>query len=622
MQKADIVLSILSEQSRRDANRIFDRLYRNLFNADFYIKAYQKMYAKQGNMTPGTDDETIDGFNYGVIEEIIQQMKAERYYPKPVRRTHIPKKSGGTRPLGIPTFRDKLVQEVVRQILEAIYEPLFSDNSHGFRSNRSCQTALHQIKTTCKGTNWVIEGDIKGCFDNIDHTIMLQILSKKIKDGRFIELIRRFLKCGYMEWTEVRYSLSGTPQGQIASPILANIYLHEFDTFVQQLIVDNTKGIAKRKNPEYRRLTDHRWRANQKGDYEKAEAILQQMRKLPSVIADPNYMRLHYVRYADDWIICINGSKETALRLKEQIASFLKETLKLTLSESKTLITCLNDRNVSFLGYEISKSRCNTQITENSFGVKRRAANETIQLLVPASVVKEKLRPFMKNGKSVHHNARINLPVLDIISQYNAEMRGLYNYYCLATDVSTKLGKFKYYHYFSLAKTIARKEKSSVKKVINKYGLPVPLKQGTGTRNVIGIKYETKKGEKTLTYFTERLTKKNLPNRSLSDIYYVPRRNGTQLIHRLNACECELCGITSENPGDFEVHHIRKLKDIKEKYAKRGTNLPAWHLRMCSMNRKTLIVCSKCHKQIHNGTMQKKERGSNPTQEQLESRIH
>ena len=606
MQKAETILSILSKQSKEDTERVFTRLYRNLFNVDFYLRAYQRMYAKQGSMTAGIDGETIDGFNYGVIEAIIEQMKAERYYPKPVKRSFIPKKSGEMRPLGIPSFKDKLVQEVLRQILEAIYEPLFSDNSHGFRPNRSCHTALHQIKKTCKGTSWVIEGDIKGCFDNIDHDILLEILGKKIEDGRFIELIRRFLKCGYMEWTEVRYSLSGTPQGQIASPILANIYLNELDKFVDGIVRENTFGKARKRNLAYTRLSEARCRARKKGDFAKADMMLKQMRQMPSAIPDPNYRRVHYVRYADDWVICIIGSKAVALDIKAKIAAFLSEELKLELSKDKTLITCLSDKRVKFLGYEISKTRCDTKITKNVNGIERRSANGTIQLLVPASVVTEKLKPFMRNKKTVHHNARINLPVIDIISQYRAEMHGLYNFYCLASDVSDKLGKFKHYHYTSLAKTIARKEKSSVKKVFSKYGIDVARKQGTGTIKVIGIKYHTKTGEKTLTYFTQSLSKQNLPNVNASDVYYVPRRNGTQLIQRLNACKCELCGKESVNPSDFEVHHIRKLKDIKKRYAQRGTKLPAWKLRMCSMNRKTLIVCKKCHQEIHAGAFQKK----------------
>lgn len=242
MQKAETVLSILKQKSKQDESHRYDRIYRNLFNEDFFLRAYQKIHAKQGNMTPGTDGTTIDGFSRKQISQLIELLKWERYQPKPVRRTYIPKKNGKMRPLGIPAFADKLVQEVVRQILEAIYEPIFSDNSHGFRPNRSCHTALYQIKSTCRGTNWVIEGDITGCFDHIDHEILLKILSKKIDDGRFLELIRKFLKAGYLEFNQKYNSLSGTPQGGIISPFWPTFICTSLISSWKEYLLNTPKG--------------------------------------------------------------------------------------------------------------------------------------------------------------------------------------------------------------------------------------------------------------------------------------------------------------------------------------------------------------------------------------------
>lgn len=233
MQNANTILSMLNQKSQNDEHYVFQRIYRNLYNREFYVNAYARIQSKEGNMTEGVDNRTIDGFKYEMIDTLIEKLKTEQYYPKPVRRTYIPKKNGKTRPLGIPCFEDKLLQEVIRQLLESIYEPIFSDNSHGFRPDRSCHTALCQIKNTMRGANWVIEGDITGCFDNIDHTILLNILSQKIEDGRFIELIRRFLKAGYLEFKQMHRSLSGCPQGGIISPILSNIYLNEFALYTR-----------------------------------------------------------------------------------------------------------------------------------------------------------------------------------------------------------------------------------------------------------------------------------------------------------------------------------------------------------------------------------------------------
>lgn len=602
MQRAELVLTILRDKSKENSNYKFQRLYRHLFNKDFYLRAYSKIYSKEGNMTEGTDKQTIDGFSIENIERIIEQLKNETYYPKAVRRVYIPKKNGKKRPLGIPSFYDKLIQEVVREILEAIYEPNFNDNSHGFRPNRSCHTALHQVKSTCKGASWVIEGDIESFFDNINHTVIINLLSNKIDDGRFIELIKKFLTAGYMEEKKRYETWSGTPQGGIISPLLANIYLNEFDSFMDNIIENNTLGKIRKTNPKYSRLNSKRFHLRKKGNYEEAEKCLQELRKTHRLdMMDEGYRRVKYVRYADDFLIFVWGGKNLAESIKDDIAKYLNANLKIKLSVEKTLITNLNDKRVKFLGYEIAKSRENSKIT-NVNGVGKRMANGTIQLLVPSKVIKEKIKPFVSNGKSIHHNARINLPALDIISQYNSEIRGIYNYYCLATDVSTKVGEFKYYHYFSLAKTLARKEKTSVKQIIDKYGIEVARKDGTGTRKIIGIKYETQKGTKTLTYFNESLTKKDKPLTNVSDIVCKVKEGHSQLIQRLNANQCELCGKTGKN-NEFEVHHVRKLKDVKMKYAKRGKRVPSWVLQMCKMNRKTLILCKKCHVDLHNGNI-------------------
>jgi group II intron reverse transcriptase/maturase len=605
MQKAETILSILSQKSAQRKEYVFDRLYRHLFNPDLYLLAYSNIYANEGNMTVGTDPETIDGFNIDKVQKVIAELRQETYRPKPVRRVYIPKKNGKCRPLGVPSFTDKLVQEVVRMLLQAIYEPMFKDTSHGFRPGRSCHTALLQVKTTCKGTNWAIEGDIQGFFDNINHAKLLEILARKIADGRFLNLIEKFLKAGYMEFRQVHYSLTGTPQGGIVSPILANIYLHELDEYMETLCRRYTTDGTRRKNAEYQARNLARFHARRNGEYEKAEALLREMRTMPARdTLDPNYIKVKYCRYADDFIVMIIGSKRLAQAIREEIRNFL-ETLSLVLSQEKTVITNLRDRRVRFLGYEIAKTHENTKLTETARGVKKRAANGSIQLLVPGDVIREKLKPFVRNGKSIHHNARVNAPLLDTLTLYNAEIRGLYNYYCLATDVSTKLGKFRYLHYYSLLKTVARKEKCSIAQVISRYGVDVRLKQKSGTKKLFGVSYQTNKGRNTLTYFNEPLKKQNLPakgSHAQGELRIViPLRH--RILDRLNANRCELCGYESDVKSEFEVHHIRKLRDIKQKYQKRGKQVPHWVLAMASLNRKTLVVCKPCHRAIHSGQL-------------------
>lgn len=598
MQNANTILSMLSQKSQNDEHYAFQRIYRNLYNREYYVNAYAKIQSKEGNMTEGVDNRTIDGFKYEMIDTLIEKLKTEQYYPKPVRRTYIPKKNGKTRPLGIPSFEDKLLQEVIRQLLESIYEPIFSDNSHGFRPDRSCHTALCQIKNTMRGANWIIEGDITGCFDNIDHTILLNILSQKIEDGRFIELIRRFLKAGYLEFKQMHRSLSGCPQGGTISPILSNIYLNEFDKYMDEIINKNTKGKKRRSNPEYQRLRGKRYTAIKNGKLEEIQRLTKVLQSIPSLDSmDSNFTRVRYVRYADDFVIAVIGSKEMAESIKEDVAKFLKNKLNLELNQEKTLITNLRNEKANFLGYEFTKAHSNTKMGKDKQGNRKRSVNGQIQLLVPHKVINQKIREFTQYGEPCVFKPRLKLPVLDIINEYNAEIRGLYNYYCLATNVSQRLYKFKYYHYFSMVHTIARKENISVKKVIKRYGIDVPVKGGTGTRRIVGVKYHTKKGEKTMTYFNDRIVKKDFPEANVYDSFGYDIGFGSQLITRLNANKCEVCGSTE----NIEVHHVRKLKDIKDKYKKRGRHIPNWVLIMSKMNRKTLIVCKNCHWDIHGG---------------------
>ncbi len=241
MRNSENVLNILSEHST-DSDYKYERLYRNLFNEQMFYTAYQRIYAKQGNMISGTDGKTIDQMSTQRIDSLIVSLKNETYKSHPAKRMYIPKKNGKKRPLGIPSFEDKLVQEVTRMILEAIYEGYFEYASHGFRPNKSCHTALTHIQKTFSGTKWLIEGNIKGFFDNINHEVLIKTLKERIVDERFICLIRKFLNARYMEDWKFHKTYSGTPQGGLISPILANIYLDKFDMTIAQMIKKLRKG--------------------------------------------------------------------------------------------------------------------------------------------------------------------------------------------------------------------------------------------------------------------------------------------------------------------------------------------------------------------------------------------
>lgn len=601
MRSPEIILDNLMKCAKKEDYK-FERLYRNLYNPKFYLMAYGKLAPNSGNLTEGVDSETIDGFSMERVNNLIQQLKSEKYQPHPARRTYIPKKNGKQRPLGIPSFNDKLVQEVIRLLLEAIYEPNFQTTSHGFRPNRSCHTALTEISTTFTSSRWFIEGDIRGFFDNIDHQIMTQLLKKKIHDDKFIRLIWKFLKAGYVEDWKFHKTYSGTPQGGIISPVLSNIYLHELDTYIEKYKNEFNIGRKKRKSTEYKRLEGRMywWRKKMRtlephSDERKQIALkLKEMSKqltsLPySDQLDPKYKRLKYVRYCDDFIIGIVGSKKDAQAVKNDLEQFLMKELKIELSREKTLITHTN-KFAKFLGYNITISRDQT-LRKDSKGVKKRYYSYNCRLYTPKDAWVGKLKSLgalriKKDGtwQPMHRPELLHLSDLEILSIYNAEIRGLYNYYALSYNTNV-FNKFMYVMKYSMYKTFASKYKSSISKILKKY-----KKNGVFT-----VQYETKSGTRSRVLYKEVFSRKKTieASRQVDNLPEVNIYTGrTELTQRLSANQCEWCGTTQ---GIMEVHHIKKLKDLKGK--------AKWEKNMIARRRKTLVLCHECHVKLHKGQL-------------------
>ena len=449
-------------------NYVYERLYRNLYNSEMFLLAYRNIYAKQGNMTEGTDGKTIDGMSINRIDQLIASLKDHSYQPNPARRTYIAKSNNPTkkRPLGIPSFDDKLVQEVIRMLLESIYEDTFSTHSHGFRPNRSCHTALGEVKKQFTGTKWFIEGDIRGCFDNVDHSILIGLLRRRIKDEHFLGLIWKLLKTGYMEDWVYHNTYSGTPQGSIMSPILANIYLHELDDFMDRLAEKFNAGTKRRRTTEYQKHVGHlqylrdrkygngRWENLTTEQKEKARAEMnatrtQMMRVQAADPMDDGFRRIVYVRYADDFLVGVIGSKQDAENTKEAIGTFLMENLRLEMSSEKTLITHAKDK-ARFLSYDVFV--CEEQTPrKDQRGFTRRAMGGKVMLYVPKEKWLNKLLSYdalkiyndatannKEIWKPVHRKRLLHLDDLEILKQYNAEIRGLYNYYRIANNVTVK----------------------------------------------------------------------------------------------------------------------------------------------------------------------------------------
>ncbi|MCA1693759.1 MAG: maturase [Actinobacteria bacterium] len=578
MQNAETVLGVLRERGRRGLP--CNELYRQLFNPHLYLLAYGRLYSNQGAMTPGVDGETVDGMSQAKIGHIIDAVRHERYRFRPVKRIYIPKKNGKLRPLGLPSWSDKLVSEVVRLLLEAYYEPQFSDRSHGFRPGKGCHTALQEVARTWTGTTWFIESDIAQCFDRLDHTVMLGILGEKIHDNRFLRLLRNMLQAGYLKDWEWNATLSGAPQGGVASPILSNIYLDQLDTFVETVLIPQyTRGEHRKRNPTYVEVTTALQRARSRGDRATARQLRKTQRSLPSGDPqDPDYRRLRYARYADDQLLGFTGPKAEAEQIKQRLTTFLHNTLKLELSQEKTLITHARTGRARFLGYEITVQHAD----------HRRAINGVIGLHVPTHVIKAKCAPYCKLGKPETRTPLVNNDDHAIVATYGAQYRGLVNYYLLAGDV-WKLHRVHWVMHTSLLKTLACKHGSSVSKMAARYKTTITTPHGPRTCLQATV---PRTGRKPLTATFGGIPLQRQRNAVLTDRQPPPgtiRR--TELIQRLQTGRCEMC----QRTGEVEAHHVGKLAHL----SKPGQPQPPWAQLMARKRRKTLVVCAACHDHIH-----------------------
>ena len=601
MRNSTNVLNSLYKHCK-DLDYKYERLNRILYNKDMYAVAYQRIAPKQSNMTAGTDGKTIDGMSIERIDRLIESLKDESYQPKPSRREYIPKKNGKMRPLGIPSIEDKLLQEVVRMILEAIYEGQFSNCSHGFRPQRSCHTAMEQISKSFCGAKWYIEGDIKGFFDNINHDVMIKILERRIGDCRFIRLIRKFLNAGYIEDWQYFKSYDGTPQGGIISPILANIYLDQLDKYMEEYASKFDKGVRKEVSKLYRHYQRKKGRAKvalkkAKTAEERNEA-LRLVKMYDSLMmvtpakneGDTNYKRLKYVRYADDFLCGVIGSREDAIKIKADIKEYLESKLRLELSEEKTLVTYSNNP-AKFLGFEIRNRKC-AETRRDTLGRKKRSRNKTVEIRIPKDTVKKKLLDYdvveikKHNGKEIWKpKARPELNFnddLEILQRYNSEIRGFYNYFGIGVNCAKQMNNFGYIMEYSMYKTFAAKYRSKVTKICRKY-----KKDGIFT-----VSYQGKKGNTIEAKFYNGGFKRLKPSKDsrISTLpNFIMHTSATSLMDRLKAQKCELCGATDR----LEMHHVRKLKGLKGK--------EPWERMMIARRRKTIALCSSCHKKVHNG---------------------
>jgi group II intron reverse transcriptase/maturase len=590
MQTAETILTVI-QKCGKDRKKL-ERLYRQLYNVDLYLQAYANLYANEGAMTPGQTAETVDGMSMKRIEAIIASLRMERYRWTPVRRTYRPKENGSQRPLGVPTWEDKLLQEVMRMLLEAYYEPQMSDNSHGFRPNRGCHTALQQIKYTCRGTTWFIEGDISACFDSFNHEVLIAILRRSIADERFIRLIANMLEVGYVEDWKWHETLSGTPQGGVISPLLANIYLNELDTYIQEELLPRFNKGKRTPHPTYRHYAHQKTQAKKRGDRQAYKANDRMMRTFPSYdVHDPDYRRLRYVRYADDFLLAFAGSKDEAESIKGEVATFLRDALQLNLSDAKTLITHGRTQSARFLGYHITVGQNDSwRDTAN-----RRNANGEIILKLPPNALQKFCARYMKRSKPIHNAVQMQTSDYDIVMHYSIAYRGYVQYYQLAQNLH-QMNKLWWVMTTAMLKTLAAKHQSTVQKMADKHKCLIPTEKGPMRGFRVVVQREDKP-PLIAEFGGIPLVTKSRVSKIVDNVTHLRvRRN--DLLTRLLAEECEMCG----SRDNIEVHHIRKLADLNKPGRK---DKSPWANLMSEMRRKTLVVCRDCHHAIHNGQNRK-----------------
>lgn len=586
MATTETVLAVYSDRGRRGLP--LEGVYRQLFRQDLYLRAYGRIYRNAGAMTPGVTGETVDAMSLAKIERIIDALRRETYRWSPAWRTYVPKKNGKQRPLGVPTWSDKLVQEAIRLLFEAYYEPHFSDCSHGFRPGRGCHTALQEITRSWRGVKWFLEGDSKGCYDNIDHQVLLSILAEDIHDKRFIRLLSNMLQAGYLETWRYHETLSGTPQGSIASPILANVYLNRLDRFVEQTLLPTfNRGDQRRPNPAYQALLNAARKAGDRGEHARAKQLRHQAQALPSRDPnDPDFRRLKYVRYADDTLLGFSGPRAEAEEIKRQLSAFLREELRLELSAEKTLITHARTHAARFLGFEVVALAVDHKHDRRG----QRCLNGAVRLKVPQDVIVARCRPYMRQGKAVHRPERLVDDDCSIVKQYQAEYGGFVQYYLLAMNAHCLR---RVYHVIqtSLLGTLANKHKTKVGTIRRR--MQKMVKNRGHTLKALVIEKPRGEGKKPLVAMFGGISLRWNKHARVLDHPKPVYSGRSEVVQRLLAEVCEVCGSVE---GPFEVHHVRRLADLDRP---REQEKPLWVKRMAARHRKTLVTCRRCHHEIH-----------------------
>jgi RNA-directed DNA polymerase len=439
----------LAHMIKVDPSARAKRLYNLVYHPDWLATALERVLRNTGSQTPGVDGVTLrqlkdEAFKRAFLVEIADALKHRTYAPQPCRRVYIskPHKPTQQRPLGIPVIADRTVQMVVTMLLEPLYEGVFRPFSYGFRPGRSTHQALgrtmHFLNHASGHWHWILEGDIEACFERVHHAILLKLLKKRVQDERFLGLIHAFLKAGVIEDGRFQRTDHGTPQGGVCSPLLMNVYLHEFDAWLE------TRYIAPPHLAEKSEATHNRWRRDSVGG------------------------RIIPVRYADDWLVLWNGTQAQLEQIRAEIAAFLHEHLALTLSAEKTRITHI-DQGFTFLGYTLRRERNRSTRKQNVFAL-------------PSQANLHKYRAKVKQIAS--HLAVPDLT--EVFRQYNRVTRGWAMHFRFGNSKAV-FARLAYHNWWTFYRALRKRHgKRSKAWVLQHYTHRVP--STTGTRTTFGMR--------------------------------------------------------------------------------------------------------------------------------------
>jgi len=592
-------LIAINKLSQKNPKWMHKDIFRILNKDEIWITAYERLKSNKGGLTPGITSETMDAMSLERLRKLKEKVLTEEYTFKPVKLTYIPAGKGKDRPLGIPTANDKLVQEVMRMILEAIYEPVFSKLSFGFRPGLGCHDALDHVERKFRWVDYVIEGDIQqAAYPTIHHQTLVKILRKRISDRRFFRLMWKLLKCGVLEKELVPFSNTGVPQGSIVSPILANIYYHELDEFICQIKeqLDTSKIVRKnlkskayksleyKINKVYGKMRAYKPQSRERQLLAKELKSLRKKRLKTASSLKTKVIRIEYVRYADDWMVGVSGDKILAAKIKDQIAEFMKSSLSQKLHPGKTKVTNLRKGNAHFLGYEIFLPRNRPISVYKGKGVRTlRKGQPQLRFDIPITKIIERYsnRGYLKQLKNeVRPISRSSYTVLEdhvIVSHYRSLWYGIFNYYSGCTN----RGRLQYIHYLfhmSCAMTLGHRHRCSCSKIFKKHGRNLTIKI-PHTEKTVSFKYRKSWKISDRRWLRGKQVAK-------------PLYHYANLIARSSlGLNCAIC---DSNSGPIEMHHVKHVR-------KQGFRYKGFHEQMALLNRKQLPLCKDCHKKVHAG---------------------